>query len=100
MGNTDQERPGEEDRYFSMEELSRYSGLSLSTIKRGIRSRTNTLPHHTVHIGDNDRGRLLIYKREFDAWVRRGGRSREPEPAESTAPGDVDVSWIQRGLDK
>jgi hypothetical protein len=95
MASTSPERHDDDDRWFTLTTLVQYSGLSLSTLQRGLRSRRNPLPHHTVRIGDNDRGRLLISKREFDAWVR--GDRQDPTPEE---PSDVDVSWIRRGFDK
>jgi hypothetical protein len=61
----------EEDRYFDIEALADYSGLSPNTLRRYMADPVNPLPNHHVHGTGRDRGRTLIAKREFDAWVAR-----------------------------
>jgi hypothetical protein len=50
------------------------------------------LPHHRVRAAPTARGRVLVRKRDYDAWI---AHYRADAPAAS-APGDV--SWIRRGL--
>jgi hypothetical protein len=59
----------ESDRYFDIEALARYAGLSTKSIQRYIDDPVNPLPSHHVHGSGRERGRVLIAKREFDAWV-------------------------------
>lgn len=61
----------DDDRYFDIEGLSRYSGLSVRTIRRYIDDAANPLPTHHVHPSDKARGKVLIHKREFDDWVHQ-----------------------------
>jgi hypothetical protein len=58
-----------EDRYFGLEGLAQYSGLSIRTLRRYMKDPLNPLPNHHVHSGGKDRGRVLISKRAFDRWV-------------------------------
>jgi len=59
----------DEDRYFDIEGLADYSGLSVRTVRRYMVDPVHPLPHHHVCPTGKGRGRVLIRKREFDAWV-------------------------------
>lgn len=59
----------DDDRYFDLPGLARYSGLSVRTLRRHMADPTHPLPTHHVHLGDKDRGKVLIHKRAFDAWI-------------------------------
>lgn len=60
----------DDDRYFSLEELVRYSGLSRTTLHRLMRE---PVPMPVQHVGR----RLLIRKGAFDEWlVARETRTR------------------------
>jgi hypothetical protein len=59
----------DDDRYFDIEGLARYSGMSVRTIRRYIDDPVCPLPTHNVTQSSKDRGKVLIHKREFDAWV-------------------------------
>lgn len=61
----------DDDRYYDIEGLARYSGLSVRTIRRYIDDPINPLPTHNLTQAGKDRGKTLIHKREFDAWVHR-----------------------------
>jgi hypothetical protein len=58
-----------EDRYFDLEGLAAYSGLSEKTLRRYMTDPEHPLPNHYVKAGEKDRGKIFISKREFDAWV-------------------------------
>lgn len=61
-----------DDRWLSVDEISRYLGVSSDTIYRWIDRQS--MPAHKV-------GRLWKFKRdEVDVWVKAGG------PSEKTAP--------------
>lgn len=59
----------EDDRYFDIESLAKRTGWSTKTIRRYIADKENPLPSHHVHGSGQARGRVLILKTEFDAWV-------------------------------
>jgi predicted DNA-binding transcriptional regulator AlpA len=61
-----------DDRYLSLTELSLYSGLSISTLKRKL-GESNGFPYFkTGH-------RVLVKKSEFDLWMGRNCRATAPE---------------------
>ena len=83
--------------YFDLDRLSRYSGLSLSSLRRYLRDPDHPLPHHEVRSAGKTRGRVLVRKDEFDAWVR----SFAPAPAAEPVTDPVtDVRWIRRAFGK
>jgi hypothetical protein len=57
------------DRYFDLAGLAVYCGLSTKTLRRYMDDPNHPLPTHHVRSSVNDRGRVLVSKREFDAWV-------------------------------
>jgi hypothetical protein len=70
------------DRYFDIEGLAEYSGLSVRTLRRYMDDPVNPLPNHHVVTSTKGRGRVLIAKREFDAWVHAfGPAKRHPAKA-------------------
>lgn len=48
------------------------------------------LPHHYVRAGGKDRGRVLVFKRDFDAWV-----ATFPPARANDAVDPEDASWIR-----
>jgi excisionase family DNA binding protein len=53
----------EEDRYLRLNELARYSSLSVKTLQRVINAADHPLPAHRF-------GRIvLVRKRDFDTWL-------------------------------
>lgn len=52
-----------EDRYLTLKQLVRYSGLSIGTLRRRLRDRTNPLPHRRVG------RRILVLRSAFDRWL-------------------------------
>ena len=83
----------DEDRCFDVKALAAYSGLSPSTLRRYMDDPQNPLPHHHVCVGGKDRGRVLIRKSEFDAWLDAfpgRGPKRQPARAETTR------EWVRR----
>jgi hypothetical protein len=87
--------------YLDLGELARYSGLSISSLRRFLRDPDNPLPHHRVRGAGKARGRLLVRKAEFDAWVRAFAPAAPDAPATKPGPDPVpDVRWIRRGFGK
>jgi hypothetical protein len=84
-------RNDDDDRYLDLDGLARYSGLSVSTLRRYLRDADHPLPHHHLRGAGKARGRLLFRKAEFDDWVRGGAAAASPAP---------DVSWIRKAFDK
>lgn len=72
--------PELDDRWFDLPALAKYSGLSTRTLRRYLTDAVRPLPHSYVRGGGKDRGRTLVFKRDFDEWVRRFG----PAPTERT----------------
>jgi hypothetical protein len=58
-----------EERYFDLDGLAEYCGLSVKTLRRFMNDPVNPLPNHYVHGGERERGRIFVSKREFDAWI-------------------------------
>ena len=83
--------------YFDLERLVRYSGLSLSTLRRYLKVPVDPLPHLVVRSPGRatGRGRIVVRRDEFDAWMAR--TFAPPAPA---TPGKPDVSWIRRAYDE
>jgi hypothetical protein len=59
----------DEDRYLDLEELARYSTLSVRTLRRHIASQEHPLPALRVH-GSKGRGRIIVSRRAFDEWAQ------------------------------
>lgn len=58
-----------EDRWLSVEEISKYLGISSDTVYRWINK--HSMPAHRV-------GRLWKFKKEqVNAWVEAGGAARD-----------------------
>lgn len=58
-----------EDRWLSVDEISKYLGISSDTVYRWINKRS--MPAHRV-------GRLWKFKKEqVNAWVEAGGAARD-----------------------
>lgn len=70
--------PRDDDCCFDLSGLSRYSGLSVRTLRRHMDDPVHPLPTHHIRTSAKDRGRILIRKREFDAWVDRFPPVRTP----------------------
>ena len=82
------------DRYFELDALARYSSLSLSTLRRFLRDRAHPLPHHVLTPDGKRRGRILVSRRAFDAWVKSfpGVRARIRD--------DDGLGWVRRAFNK
>jgi hypothetical protein len=80
--------------YLDLDGLARYSGLSVSSLRRYLIAAEHPLPHHRIG------RRVLVDKREFDAWVRDAARhaDRVVDRARSDDPSDTD--WVRRGFGK
>jgi hypothetical protein len=81
----------DDDRYFDIVGLARYSGLSTGAIRRYMSDRERPLPHYHIVPAGKERGRVLYSKREFDAWVRLFGPTKRNTDS-------IDVTWIRRGF--
>ncbi|HMF98855.1 MAG TPA: hypothetical protein VKE96_31360 [Vicinamibacterales bacterium] len=87
----------DDDRYFDLAGLARYSGLSIRTLRRHMKDATNPLPNHHVHGSGKGRGRVLISKREFDQWVASFAPVDQPrKPAPAHAVEDHAARWLRR----
>lgn len=54
------------DAYLSLRELSRYSSISLRSLRRALSDRRHPLPHYRPG------GRKVLVRRsEFDRWMRQ-----------------------------
>jgi len=67
--------------YFDVESLAQEVGVSERTVRRWIDDAVNPLPSHAVRTGGRDRGRVLILRSEFDAWVKRFAPARATDTA-------------------
>ena len=85
----------DEDRCFDLRALAEYSGLSIRTLQRHIVDPDNPLPTHHVCVKGKGRGRVLVLKREFDAWVRRFPAVGE-EPRSVSPMLQTSVDWEKR----
>lgn len=59
------------DQYFDLQGLSAYSAMSVSTLRDQIKS--NGLPCYVL------RGKILVKRSEFDAWMLEFRRSRSQD---------------------
>ena len=57
------------DHYIPLRELSRYSGLSIRTLRHYLRDPAGPLPHYRVG------GKVLVRRSEFDVWAQRFRRA-------------------------
>jgi len=53
------------DPYLSLKALSRYSGLSVRTLRGHLTDPVHPLPHYRIT------GKLLVRRSEFDQWIAR-----------------------------
>jgi hypothetical protein len=60
----------ERDDYYDLTALARKTGVSPRTIRRWIDDPKHPLPTHHIRGSFRDRGRVLILRSEFEAWVR------------------------------
>jgi hypothetical protein len=79
----------DDDGYLDLEQLARYSSLSVRTLQRHLKDPVHPLPHREVRNTGKGRGRVVVRKDEFHAWMDRF------KPAAATD--GPDVSWIGRG---
>ena len=56
-------RHADDDQYFGLTDLARYSGLSDATLRRHLNDPERPIPY--ARIG----GRILVKRSAFDAWV-------------------------------
>lgn len=73
--------------YLDLEQLARYSRLSVRTLQRHLTAAEHPLPHHRVCIPGKRKGRVLVSKRAFDAWMEHFAVGGPPAPD--------DVGWIK-----
>ena len=87
----------DEDRYFDLAGLARYSGLSIRTLRRHMKAATNPLPNRHVRVAGKDRGRVLVSKREFDRWVESFAPLDQPrKPAAAQSVEEHAARWLRR----
>lgn len=84
---SDDDDHDDDDRYLDLEQLARYSSLSVRTLQRYLKDPDHPLPHHLVRSAGRSKGRVLVSKRAFQAWL---DHYKVPK---ATAPGDL--SWIK-----
>jgi hypothetical protein len=86
QGRPNHARDNDDDvGYFDLDRLAKYSGLSVSSLRRFLKDKDHPLPHHRITGTGRGRGRLLVSKREFDEWVARF----------AAAANATDFSWIR-----
>jgi hypothetical protein len=85
------ERSDDGDRWFDLEELAKYSSLSVRTLQRWIKDPERPLPHHQVQPAGKGRGRTVVSRHAFDAWM---------EQFAVKAPEVGDADWVRRGFKK
>ena len=55
----------DDNPYMPLATLSRYSGLSVRTLRTALRDPLHPLPHYRLNAG----GKVLVRRSEFDAWM-------------------------------
>lgn len=61
------------DPYLSLKTLSRYSGLSVRTLRGCLTDPVHPLPHYRIN------RKLLVRRSEFDRWIARYRRCGRPD---------------------
>jgi excisionase family DNA binding protein len=75
-----------EDRWLSVEEISKYLGVSSDTVYRWIENRR--MPAHRL-------GRLWKFKRdEIDNWVKAGSASRQDKATPTSRSPKKKRNWV------
>jgi hypothetical protein len=82
----------DDDRYFDLPGLAAYSGLSVRTLRRHMADPTHPLPTHHVRTAGKDRGKVLVRKAAFDAWVAAFPPAEAPVPRDRVATLDERVA--------
>jgi hypothetical protein len=59
-----------EDEYLPLKPLSRYSGLSVRTLRNRLHDPTGPLPHFRIG------GKILVKRSDYDAWALRFRQAR------------------------
>jgi len=75
----------------TLELLAADVGITVKTLRRYTAEVADPLPVYRVCIGGADRGRVLVSRSEFNAWVRRHSQARAATVDAETR------SWV-RGL--
>jgi helix-turn-helix protein len=60
------------DPFLDLRALAEYSNLSIRTLARHLGDHARPLPHYKV------RGKILVRRSEFDAWMQGFRRSQPP----------------------
>ena len=53
------------DRYFDIKELSKYSSLSVSTLRSYLSDASDPIPSYCI------KRKILVRKSAFDAWIEK-----------------------------
>jgi hypothetical protein len=94
-----EERDDDGDRLLDLEALAQYSSLSVRTLRRWLVDPAHPLPHYQVQPAGKDRGRTVVSKRAFDAWMEQFRRGGTPPPRDQ--PKDPsDPSYLLRAFRK
>jgi hypothetical protein len=80
------------DRWFDLEALAQYSSLSVRTLRRWLTDPAHPLPHYQVQPTGKERGRTVVNKRAFDAWMEQFRVRRAGDAAAD------DADWVRRGF--
>jgi hypothetical protein len=80
--------PTQTDAYLPLKALSKYSGLSLRTLRGHLVHPTRPLPHYRVG------GRILVKRTEFDDWTAQF-RVQRPAGTVDALVDDVLASFRQ-----
>lgn len=87
-----------DDRWFDLEELAHYSSLSGKTIRRYMKDPERPLPHHHMRAAGTEKGRVLVWKREFDAWLAAFPPLVEPRPRRRERTSETLQERVARAL--
>jgi len=90
----------DDDGYLDLEQLARYSSLSVRTLQRHLKDPVHPLPHHQVQPTGKARGRTVVSKRAFDAWMAQFAKGGTRPPRDHGPKDPRDPSWMLRAFRK
>jgi predicted DNA-binding transcriptional regulator AlpA len=89
---------GGDDRFFDLDGVARYCGLSKRTIQRLMVDPEHPFPSHHVKSAAVPGGKTVFFKREVDAYMLSFPAFGKPRAAKAEDPNDA--SWVRREFER
>jgi hypothetical protein len=79
------------DPFLSLRGLAAYSGIGIRKLRDHLNDPVHPLPHYRLPGGAKGKGKVLVRRSEFDAWISRYHRVGNPDVDRIVAEALLDV---------